>query len=332
METIEYAHLNKINPDIIIDARSPAEFSHSHIVNAQNFYALSDAEHKEIGTIYKQLSKHHAKVLGASYICKNASKHLLELEKILKAGSKICIYCARGGLRSSSLGSILEQVGFRVWKIQNGYKAYRNYVINLIEEKPKIDFITLFGNTGCGKTRLIKALHPSIDLEALANHQGSTFGLIHGSQPSMKTFQNKLAHTLEGIQKHSLCFIEGESRKIGTITLPKALHEKMRQGISVEIVSSMEYRVGRIVEEYKHISDDFFFSCMQRLKPYMAKLVRDEIIKKYQEKNLKDVAFLLLKNYYDRVYKKPSKIDHRVRFDDDLQKSLKELEDIRECI
>lgn len=329
MQEFEFEFVKSLEPDIIIDARSPREFAHSHIKNAQNFYSLNDDEHEEVGTIYKNQSKHHAKVLGASYICKNASKHLLDLEKSLKSGAKIVIYCARGGLRSRSLGIILEQIGFRVWKIQNGYKGYRNHVLKVIEEEPKVNFITLFGNTGCGKTKLIQALTPHIDLEGLANHQGSAFGLIHGKQPTMKTFQNNLFHTLENLKDEKLCFIEGESRRIGSITLPKPLYDKMHKGVGVNIVSDMEYRVGRIIEEYSDISDEFFFTCMKKIKPYIQKSASDEILKKYDEKNIKDVAYLLLENYYDKVYKKPKHIDYTIRFDGDIDKTIKELKDIK---
>jgi len=66
----------KNNFDLLIDARSPKEFFESHIPHAQNFYALSDAEHHEVGTIYKQTSRNDAKALGASYICANVSSYI----------------------------------------------------------------------------------------------------------------------------------------------------------------------------------------------------------------------------------------------------------------
>ncbi len=329
MKIVEFDQLESLHVDMLIDARSPKEYEHSHVKNAQNFYALSDEEHKEVGTIYKNISHHHAKVLGASYICKNSARHLLELEKLLDGGAKIGIYCARGGLRSSSLAMILEQVGFRVYKIKDGYKGCRKYILDYIEKEPKLELITLFGNTGSGKTELIKALSPSVDLEGLANHQGSTFGQIHGMQPSMKSFQNELFYHLKALENEKVCFIEGESRKIGSITLPKALHEKMRQGVNVEIVSDMKHRVARIVKEYLHISDEYFFTCMQKIKPYMSKKVLDEIIHHYKIDDKSKVAHLLLENYYDKVYKKPSHVDFVVRFDDDMEQSLKELNAIK---
>jgi len=120
--------------DLIIDSRSPKEFSHSKIPNAVNFFALSDEEHHEIGTIYKNESSSKAKVLGASHICKNVSSHLQEIYKNYPLGSKIAIYCARGGLRSASMAIILSHTGYLVERIEQGYKAYRRYVFRVFGE------------------------------------------------------------------------------------------------------------------------------------------------------------------------------------------------------
>ncbi len=89
--------------DLIIDARSPLEFGESHVPGATNFYALSDAEHAQVGTIYKQISSFEARLKGASFVCLNAARHIQELYPAYNPGSKIAIYCARGGMRSSSL-------------------------------------------------------------------------------------------------------------------------------------------------------------------------------------------------------------------------------------
>ena len=107
--------------DLLIDARSPKEFCESHIPNAQNFYAHNDAEHQEIGTLYKQVSRNDAKILGARYICQNVASHLERIAKEYKIGSKIGIYCARGGLRSSSIAFILSHIGYQVYRLQGGY-------------------------------------------------------------------------------------------------------------------------------------------------------------------------------------------------------------------
>ena len=299
----------KENFSLVIDARSPKEFEESHIPNAQNYYALSDSEHHEIGHIYKQVSRNDAKVLGAHYICLNVAKYLLEISKKHPIGSKIGIYCAKGGLRSSSIAIILSHIGYQVFRLNGGYKSYRNYVLNYLENFPHEKFIVLGGNTGCGKSELLEFLPNSIDLEALANHLGSTFGSIKGKQPSQKMFQNTLFEALNALSPKSVIFIEGESKRIGNITLPTLLHNRMKESFRIEITAPMEQRVERILKDYVKIDDTFFYQAMQTISPYIKTSSKQAIIEAYQNADLRTVARMLLVDYYDLVYRKPQRVD-----------------------
>lgn len=303
--------------ELLIDARSPAEFNHSHIKNAQNFYALSDDEHKEIGTIYKQ-NKAHAKVLGAKYVCKNLDTHLEKIYDKHRVGSLVGIYCARGGMRSHSIASVLGMIGYRVVRLVGGYKAYRNHVLEAINRANEIKFITLFGNTGSFKTKLINSLDESVNLEKLANHLGSVFGSISGIQPSQKAFEDGIFESLLRL-KNGVCFIEGESARIGNLTLPKPLYLAMRDGVSVEIRASLERRIECIMADYESISDEFFYSCMKKITPFIAKDARLQAIKAFENGDLAMVCEILLTKYYDNVYKKPARVDFSICADDFLQ-------------
>lgn len=295
--------------DLLIDARSPKEFQESHIPHAQNFYALDDAEHQEVGTVYKQVSRNDAKILGARYICQNVALHLQEIAKQYKISSKIGIYCARGGLRSSSIAIILAHIGYQVYRLKGGYKSYRFHVLTYLETIPHHRFIVLGGNTGCGKSELLQILQPSIDLEKLANHLGSSFGSIKGAQPSQKAFENILCEILCKIDPNAYIFIEAESKRMGKCTVPTILHERMQQGFRVEITAPLEQRVERILKDYKSITSDFFNQAMQMISPYIKKSAKEAALEAYEKDNLADVAKILLVEYYDVVYKKPHKID-----------------------
>jgi len=294
--------------DLIIDARSPNEFENSHLPTALNLYALSNKEHHEIGEMYVQTSKQNAKVLGASYICQNCANHLKTINKRHNLGAKIGIYCARGGLRSTSLATILSITGYRVYKIQKGYKDYRQYVLRYIENFNHKNFIVLGGNTGCGKSELLQKLSPSLDLEGLANHFGSTFGLMNGSQPTQRAFENNLAHQLQHIDEKSWIFIEGESKKIGSITQPSLLYKRLQSSVRVEITAPLEQRVERILKDYINIDDEYFFTSMKTITPYIKKSAKEKAISCYENGDLSKVAEILLVDYYDTVYRKPKDI------------------------
>ncbi len=310
--------------DLLIDARSPKEFAHSKIPGAINLYALNDDEHKEVGTIYKQKNKNEAKLLGAKYICLNAAKHIDTLSKRVKIGSKIAIYCARGGLRSSSLATIFSNIGYRVYKLDKGYKGFRSRVVSYLENFPHKNFVVLGGNTGCGKTELIKELENSIDLEGLANHLGSTFGQVKGEQPSQKEFQNRLFFKLLNLDLNKPVFIEGESKKIGSVILPDLLYRRMGEGKRVEITAPLQDRVERILKDYESVDDDYFYYCMERITPYIKREIKERVIDAYESKDLAKVAELLLVGYYDNVYKKPSKIDFTLE-NSDIKETIKAL-------
>jgi tRNA 2-selenouridine synthase len=328
---IEEFMVNKSNYDLIIDARSPKEYAHSHVKNAKNYFALSDEEHHEIGTIYKQSSRSLAKIKGASYICTNVAQHLFDIYKDYPLGSRIGIYCARGGLRSQSVAIILSGTGYQVHKVDKGYKSYRSYILQYLENFEHKNFITLGGNTGCGKSELLRQLSPSIDIEAMANHFGSTFGGVNGTQPSQKEFQNRVCEALQEIDKDAWIFVEGESKKLGSVVQPDLLYTRIHSSIRVEVTAPLEQRVQRILQDYINIDEKFFFTCMNHIKPYIGKKFFDDSVKAFAKSDLEKVAEILLISYYDKVYKKPTKIDYTIDTAN-FKNALDELKDIQKTL
>ncbi|ACZ12324.1 tRNA 2-selenouridine(34) synthase MnmH [Sulfurospirillum deleyianum] len=306
---IEAFIAQKSSFDLLIDARSPKEFNESHIPSASNYYALNDAEHHEVGTVYKQVSHNDAKLLGAHYICLNAARHLMEIGRAYKIGSKIGIYCAKGGLRSSSLAIILSHIGYQVFRLQGGYKRYRYHVLNYLEHLPHNRFIVLGGNTGCGKSELLQKLSSSLDLESLANHLGSSFGSIKGIQPSQKSFENHLYERLRALPPESYIFVEAESKKMGRCTIPSLLYQRIHQGFRVEVFAPLEQRIQRILNDYQTMSPEFFYHAMYKITPYIQKNIKEAILEAYEHHDLEKVVAMLLVEYYDRVYKKPQHND-----------------------
>jgi tRNA 2-selenouridine synthase len=311
--------------DYILDARSPREFKESHIPGAINFYVLNDEQHQEVGYIYKQVSKDKAKKKGLIYVLENITGHLKNFE--FKKNAKILVYCARGGERSESLHTILPKLNLKVYKLEGGYKAYRKKVVRFFENFPDYKFIVLRGNSGCGKTELLKYLNPSVDLEGLANHYGSMFG-SRGEQPSQKQFENELFEILRKIPLNEYIFIEGESPKIGKIQIPGSLIKRMKEGIQIEIKAPFDMRVERILRYYGNINKEEFLTNLEKIKKYISTEIYQQLCDLYEKGELKKVAEILLEKYYDKVYKK--RISNYQIINDDLKKCVNELMEIKE--
>lgn len=331
--------MNVLNPqewlnneyELLIDARSPSEFKHSHIIGAKNFYTLDDNQHSEVGTIYKH-NKLDAKVIGARYACINIASSLDDIHSLIRPYSKIGIYCARGGQRSESFGIVLSQIGYNVFKLKGGYKEYRNYILSCFDKDFSVfdlKLLSLCGNTGVGKSRLLANFQNSIDLESMAKHYGSVFGVVAGTQPNQKYFDDLLFNKILNLKKQNAktVFIEAESRKIGKIILGASMYEYMSKAFKIWCECSMELRILRCVDDYKNINEQTFNNCLLRLKPYISNDVMCYLKKQFDLKNYNDVARVLLKDYYDKVYKKPENIDYKINLDD-IEKATADLKQL----
>ena len=318
---------------IIIDVRTPKEFAHSHIPDAYNIPVLLDAQHEEVGTLYKH-DPLKAKFLGAGYACENIAKALQDPKNshILSYENEILITCARGGMRSQSLFCVLESLGLRASKLAGGYKSYRHQVLEILQMPKKEDFITLCGATGCGKSEIIQdASDFSIDLERLACHYGSSFGgmasKILGDQPTQKMFENLLAYELENKKSSLPLLIEAESKRLGNIIIPKSLASSYQNAFKVHITSPIELRIKRIKELYGNIPETLFLNGMQKIKPYIQGDFYKEILNLWEYKDLEKIAEILILKYYDKVYKHSH--THLTFEHTDRNKSLKFFKNLR---
>jgi tRNA 2-selenouridine synthase len=172
------------------------------------------------------------------------------------------VYCFRGGKRSRLWADNLRTIGFEVDVLAGGWKRYRAWVRSSLETEPaRFTYRVLCGPTGCGKTRLLHALREAgeqvLDLEGLASHRGSLIGGLPGQpQPSQKLFDSRLLDTLRAFDVQRPVWIEAESKKIGRIQLPDALHEAMYSSPTLTIAAPMAERVRLWHEDYAHFAAD----------------------------------------------------------------------------
>lgn len=341
IKTLAFEDFANLKLDCLIDARSPAEYAQARIKDAINLPSLNDAQHKEIGTLYHS-KKHLAKAKGAALMCANMQEHIKYLYEQHKLSSSLGIYCARGGKRSLAQALVLDQIGYKIYLLKGGYKSYRHFINQFFKTQPKIFCINLCGPTGVGKSELLRALSPKIDLEQLANHYGSSFGGVLGPQPSQKSFEDGLYWQIkkaikehEFLQKNSKyskylnnsdfppVFIEAESKKIGRLLLPKTLTEAMQAGLHIWCECSLENRIKRIAKDYALVDESFFLAAMDKISPFIAKSQAKLAKDAFFAKDLYSCIKVLLK-YYDQSYKPPIKID-KVINTDDIQNATKDL-------
>ncbi|MBI5918054.1 MAG: tRNA 2-selenouridine(34) synthase MnmH [Nitrosomonadales bacterium] len=244
--------------DEIIDVRSPAEYADDHIPGALSAPVLDDEERARIGTLYKQVSPFAAKKAGAVLIARNIALHLETQFAERPKQWKPLVYCWRGGQRSGAMAHILAQVGWSVGKLQGGYKSYRHHVIDELDTLPEaLDFQVLCGPTGSGKSRLLLALAAQgaqvLDLEVLAQHRGSLLGNLPDTpQPSQKLFETRLWDALRRFDTRTPVFVEAESRKIGALSLPDSLLEKVHLADCIALEAALPARVALLKEDYAH--------------------------------------------------------------------------------
>ena len=232
----------------IVDVRSPGEYAKGHIAGAVSIPLFSNEERAEIGTLYKLLGKDTAIHKGLDFLSDKLTGFVQRFEPYRAA--PLLVYCARGGMRSAAVVGLLGSLGFAVRQLPGGYKAYRNHVLSVFDGGLPPRLIVIQGQTGVGKTLLLQRLANALDLEECAQHRSSVFGGINLQPRSQQQFDAELLAALERFDPARPVWVEGESRKIGSVTMPDALRQRMQGAPCVLVTAPLALRVARIVAEY----------------------------------------------------------------------------------
>ncbi len=322
----------------LLDVRSPGEFKHAHIPGAYSLPLFTDEERKVVGTAYKQESREKAIKIGLKYFGIKMTQMVEEAEAIVAgfqssdagkntaASSKegrqtILVHCWRGGMRSAGVAWLLDLYGFKVYTLIGGYKTFRKWVLEQFEKQYPICVVG--GYTGSGKTELLESLKAMgetvIDLEALANHKGSSFGSIgQGAQPSQEMFENKLAIQLKAASGLALqgrdkkdeiskqetqqaIWIEDESQRIGNVNIPVNIYQNKLSSPLYFIDIPFEERLNHIVAGYGSFEKEQLLNAVIRIKKRLGGLETKTAINHLIEDDIKN-CFLVLLKYYDKWY------------------------------
>ena len=253
-----------------MDVRAPAEFEKGHIPGAKNLPLFSDDERAEVGTTYKQVGRTAAVQLGLYLV----GPKLARLGETLQEWSSQCpgqplrIHCWRGGMRSGSMAWLAETLDLQTVVLEGGYKRYRRWVLELMEQPWPIHL--LGGRTGTGKTDLLLELAERgvavVDLEGLAHHRGSSFGgLGLPAQPSTEAFENRIAAVLNEQRAAPQIWLEAESSS----GRADPTDSTEMQAAPLLITRTVEERLDQLVQVYGVQDPDALAEATQRIDAYL---------------------------------------------------------------
>ncbi len=262
LPTIAISDALFVNDTPMLDVRAPIEFTQGAFPHTVNKPLMTDEERHQVGICYKHSGQDAAIALGHRLVCGDVkAQRMQQWLAFAKQYPQGVLYCFRGGLRSQTVQKWLADSGVIYPRVEGGYKAMRQYLINTLSQKVEASrFLIVGGMTGTGKTDVIHVLRHQIDLEAIANHRGSSFGRHASPQPNQIDFDHTLtiAFMKQHAQGHHLIVLEDESRMIGRCALPIPLRDRMLSSPLTWVHASLETRVDRIVRDYvERLSEEY---------------------------------------------------------------------------
>jgi tRNA 2-selenouridine synthase len=227
----------------------------------------------------------------------------------------LVLHCWRGGLRSKSVVAFLRELGLdRALLLEGGYKAYRAEVAREIAEWRPPPIVLVCGWTGVGKTLVLRELERSrpgwtLDLEGIAGHRSSLLGMVGLEPRSQKAFESGLAERVRRGFAGPLV-VEGESRKVGDVVLPRELWRAMQSGVALQLVAPVERRV-RVLEEDYLATEASRAELRLRLPQVEERMAlpagSQPLVSMLDEGRVDELVRLLLERYYDPLYSRSEK-------------------------
>ncbi|MFN7678327.1 MAG: tRNA 2-selenouridine(34) synthase MnmH [Cyanobacteriota bacterium] len=294
----------------LIDVRTPAEYGRGHIPGAVNLPLFSDGERAEVGTLYKQIGREAAVRRGLALVAPRLASladALLEA-RAAHPNAPLRLHCWRGGLRSSSLAWLASTLALPTQVLEGGYKAYRQWVLALMEHPWPLRL--LGGRTGTGTTALLRALERRgvavIDLEDLAGHRGSSFGALGlPPQPSGEQFENRLAAALLRQAHANAIWLEAESAQVGVCRIPSALWRQMNAAPMLEVRRPLQERLRHLVAIYGPHDREALVAATQRIAKRLGPQRTAAAVAAIRAGQMETACAHMLE-YYDRCYDRAS--------------------------
>lgn len=133
IKEINVEELRNLDKPILIDVRSEGEYAEATIPGAFNIPLFNNEERAEIGTTYTQTSPSLARELGLNIVSPKLPNLVNQVGELAKKGPLV-LFCWRGGMRSKSIATVVDLMGIPIYRLQGGYKAYRNQVVEYFQK------------------------------------------------------------------------------------------------------------------------------------------------------------------------------------------------------
>lgn len=289
----------------VVDVRSPGEYAHAHIPGAVSVPLFTDEERAQVGTTYKQKSQHEAVLLGLEFVGTKMRPLAEQLHALAQRGKPLLIQCWRGGMRSESMAWLASRLGLEVFRLEGGYKGFRRLILNGFQTPKRLLIVS--GPTGSGKTELLHIMREKgavmIDLEGLAHHRGSAFGSFGlPEQPRQQQFENQLGMEWYRAPADQPLWLEGESRRIGQISIPLDVWEQMSRAQVFHLDVPVAQRVVRLLDEYGDFDIDLMRDAIDRIQKRLGGVNTVKALALLDQRDLTAFTELLLRYYYDSMY------------------------------
>lgn len=319
----------------LLDVRAPIEYEKGKLEGALNQPIMTDEERHLVGICYKNKGSEAANALGHELVSGSVKDERVHgWVKFFSSNPNGLLYCYRGGQRSQIAQQwIKEASGLTVPRIEGGFKAFRNYLLQALEPNAQLyKPLVLGGYTGAGKTTVLKQLPQAIDLEGLANHRGSAFGGFITPQPTQIDFEHGLAGALirHKHRGYKTLVIENEGFRIGRSVIYKPLGELLNSGSLIIVDLPFEERARAITDEYvveaqglyraQYGEEEGFNRWATSIREALSRIVKRLGLERYQTiaacfevacqnqlstgefENHQEWVALLLRDYYDPMY------------------------------
>ncbi len=306
----------------LIDVRSPSEYQSGHIPRAINIPLLSDEDRAKVGISYKHNGKKQAMLVGLSLVGPKL-RSIVEKVSAESNSQNLILHCWRGGQRSKNMAWLLQTAGFQISLLENGYKAYRNYIHEYFETTA-FRFVVLGGKTGSAKTQILNRLkilgEQIIDLEALARHKGSAFGWIGElDQNTNEQFENNLFEDLYPLNHSKIIWVENESKTIGRNYIPESLWFKFKKAPLINLKIELGQRLDHLIHCYNILDQKALIHSFEKIIKRLGYENCNKAMEYIKSGNYEEAAKIALL-YYDKCYEYNLKENkspeiHNLKFD-----------------